>query len=209
MSSSRAARLGGVSAGAREEEGEGEATGRFSAAQLGALVSRSVQASTMFRPRRSAPSIEVVTAPPKEIGAAPPSTARPPPALSREPTPSSPGFLTKSTAVLLLADIVPTAPVPQPPAPPPPVPCLPAAAPTSPPAAAPRAIPVPALVPFAAPRNHPRTREVSARVVVRRGAFRRRLLTLGLLGLVVACQPWWWNVGDLRSRPSAIAASRK
>jgi hypothetical protein len=32
----------------------------------------------------------------------------------------------------------------------------------------------------------------------------RRLATLALLSLVVFCQPWWWDVGDLRPHAPAV-----
>jgi hypothetical protein len=51
-----------------------------------------------------------------------------------------------------------------------------------------------------------RARTGRPRVRTTVSAFLRcRLVALGLLALVVASQPWWWNLGDLRVR--GIAAS--
>jgi hypothetical protein len=40
-----------------------------------------------------------------------------------------------------------------------------------------------------------------------------KVIKLALLALVVLCQPWWWNVGDLNARPTpptpAAAAAAK
>jgi hypothetical protein len=61
-------------------------------------------------------------------------------------------------------------------------------------------------------RRTERTRPRGVRAVARRSrpsvwAFLRfRLYVLGLLALVVASQPWWWNVCDMRApRPAAAA----
>jgi hypothetical protein len=101
----------------------------------------------------------------------------------REPTVSRPDFLTKSTAVLVLP------------------------APKAAPAPAPSTFPVPASAPAPKPSQQPTVVITHRRVRrVSRSVLRRRLFTLALLGLVVACQPWWWNVGDLHSHPSTQGA---
>jgi hypothetical protein len=70
-------------------------------------------------------------------------------------------------------------------------------APAPPPAPAPleRPAPAPAVV-----RSH---RRLTTRAL---GTPRRRVwrhvIKLALLALVVVCQPWWWNVGDLNARPT-------
>jgi len=74
----------------------------------------------------------------------------------------------------------------------------------------PRLAPVLARPEPRATTAHPKRRRNAApgpaTAAVRR-AGSVRLAALALLGVVVACQPWWWNVGDLRGRTAAAAAS--
>jgi hypothetical protein len=52
-------------------------------------------------------------------------------------------------------------------------------------------------------RSH---RRLTTRVVAKpRRRIRRQVFRLVLLALVVLCQPWWWNIGDLNSRPTPPA----
>jgi hypothetical protein len=173
-----------------EDEFEQQPTCRFSVGQLRELVTRSTERSTLFPSDPEQSGIEAVV---PESG-------------ERLAAPSSPGFLAKSTAVLVL----PEAPAPPEPA------ATPILAPAVPePAAVPiLAPPVPEPV-LARPRAVPaRIRRMRAsrarpRVTPQRGFLRRRLFALALLGAVVMCQPWWWNVGDLRGRSGATAAVHK
>jgi hypothetical protein len=154
--------------------GEEEPTGRFSTGQLNALVTRSLEKSTMFTtPEQS--GIERMLPEPPEA-----------------PAPAVPNAAPMPTAALL------------------PAPTL--------------AAPAPAIVPLGSTQGSPTalpmwsqvTRErsgrriaPSARAARRRGFVQRRLLALALLGVVIACQPWWWNVGDLRTHPPATTIARK
>lgn len=104
------------------------------------------------------------------------------------PTPSKPEFLGKSTAVLVLPPD--SAPELEPAPPPPP------------------AAPVPAPPAASAPvvRTH---RRIAARAIARpRRKAWRQVLKLALLALVVLCQPWWWNVGDLGAHHAAVTTAR-
>lgn len=151
---------------------EEQPTGKFESETLEALRARSLEKSTMFNASLDGPPVDLVTAP------YPAATSR---ALAG-PTPSSPEFLGKSTAVLVL---------PQEPAP------APRAAPTAPPPAPAGVAEVTPPPPAAAPvvRTH---RRLSARALVQpRRRVWRHVVKLALLALVVVCQPWWWNVGDL------------
>lgn len=147
---------------------EEQPTGKFASEQLDALVARSLEKSTMFNASLDGPSLEVVT----------------PPAPAPSPTQSSPEFLGKSAAVLVLS------PEPEPVTEPKrdaPAPLL------APP-------PVAAALPIAEPAVHARTRAATRSVVIRRRSAWRHVLKLALLAMVVASQPWWWNVGDLHGR---------
>lgn len=152
---------------------EEEPTGKFESETLDALRARSLEKSTVFNATLDGPAPELVTAPYP--------AARPP----MGPTPSSPEFLGKGAPVLVL----PSEP-PPPAAPPPPVVIAPVPEP------APLA-PVPGVP--AVERSH---RRIRARAVARpRRRVWRHVFKLALLALVVLCQPWWWNIGDLSSRP--------
>ena len=86
----------------------------------------------------------------------------------------------------------PPAPRPRPPAP-----CLPCCR---------RPAPAPAVV-----RSHRRLTTRALGTTPRRRVW-RQVIKLALLALVVVCQPWWWNVGDLNARPTppkATAANAK
>jgi hypothetical protein len=49
-------------------------------------------------------------------------------------------------------------------------------------------------------RSH---RRLTVRAVAKpRRRVWRQVIKLALLALVVVCQPWWWNVGDLNARPT-------
>jgi len=171
---------------------EEEPTGRFKSEQLDALRARSLEKSSMFNASIEAPRVDVVTAP---------HPAAKPPAAG--PTPSSPEFLGKSTAVLVLPAAVPEAKAPPPPPAPPPPAVIEAPAP--PPAVveapAPAVVEPPAPAPPVVVRSHRRLR-VNAVATPRRRVW-RHVIKLALLALVVVCQPWWWNVGDLTARPTA------
>jgi hypothetical protein len=172
---------------------DGDPTTRFQTGQLEALVSRSLEKSTMF----DASSGRPVDA-----------TAAAPPASSPTPPPSG-EYLAKGAAILVLPEAAaPVAPV------------APVVAPAS---SAPQLLPPGVLVPVIEVRSPPRVVEqpsiqaappvrrprraavVRARTV--RRSLSRHVLKLALLGLVVFCQPWWWNVGDLHARP--VATSQK
>ena len=155
---------------------EGDQTSRFSGSQLTELVLQSIEASTMFRGRDDAPALETVVAPP-------------PPAASAV---AAPGFLAKPAAVLVLPDAPALARPASLPAPPVVAPSLSRSAHS----------PSRSAIPLPTAR---RRRAVSAAPVARGGYVRRRLFALGLLGVVVACQPWWWNVGDLHAHPPVTA----
>lgn len=154
---------------------EDRPTSRFDGAVLGALLSRSAEPSTASQ----APSIVGRKSKP------PPS--KPPPLPAR----AHPGVLTKSAAILVLPERI----LPQPiiaiepleidveieapevvrPIPPPPI----------------------------STTRLRESRRAHVRPEVRsRGWLRRRVSLVGLL-ILVACQPWWWNVGDQRSHPRA------
>jgi hypothetical protein len=178
-----------------ESDDEDKPTSQFSAWQLRELVSRSTEKSTMLADPPERSGIELVV---------------PRPECARES--STPGFLAKSSAVLVL----PEAPVPPPPtsavrliqasdvvAPTAVAPTVVAPTVVAPTVVAPiaaLAVPRPDLSFEAAPRR--------TRIKARQGFIQRRLVALALLGAVVACQPWWWNVGDVRGRTSAAAARR-
>ena len=160
---------------------EEEPTGKFETDTLDALVARSTEKSAMFNASIDGPPVDSITAPYP--------AATPPVAIS--PTQSSPEFLGKSTAVLVLPS---EPPPPAPPAPAPPKPVVVADAPQPPPANV-----EPPRPTVAAPvvRTH---RRISARAVAkRRRSVWRHVVKLALLALVVVCQPWWWNVGDLHA----------
>jgi hypothetical protein len=107
------------------------------------------------------------------------------------PSPSRPEFLGKSTAVLVL----PADPTP------------PKREPAPAPAAAP---PIPAPVPTAAEAPVVRThRRLTARALAKpRRRVWRHVVKLALLALVVLCQPWWWNVGDLSAHHALVTATK-
>jgi hypothetical protein len=197
----------------RESFPEGEATGKFEAEQLDKLVARSVEKSTVLKASPDPVSGDFVTAP---------YPAATPPAPSG-PTPSSPEFLGKGSPVLVLPS-EPPAPAASPVfaaaiAPPPPAAAAAVAVPAPPPVApAPPPMgpaPAPAVQPAPAPtqpaareatvvRSH---RRISARATVKpRRRIWWRVIKLALLALVVLCQPWWWNVGDLNARPTPPTA---
>jgi hypothetical protein len=171
-------------------------TGKLESEQLDALRARSLEKSSMFMGAIDGPRPDAVTA----------SHPIPQPPAPRPPTPTSPEFLSKSTAVLVGMPSAPPPPAPAPvfasaPAP------APAAAALAPPAVvveapapppAPAALERPALAP-AVVRSHRRltTRALAAP----RWRVWRQVIKLALLTLVVLCQPWWWNVGDLNARP--------
>jgi hypothetical protein len=160
----------------------GEDTTAFSVATLRDLVARSAHDP----------------APP--VAPAPPRARR-----------SIPAFLEKIGAVLVMPESGPRL----------------IAAPVAPPAEAP-AVPQPeapasaaAQSPNPAPfitthirrteRTHPRAIRAVAprkRTTTVWAFLRWRLFALGLLALVVASQPWWWNIGDMRAHPAAAAAIR-
>ncbi len=177
---------------------EEEPTGKFESETLDALRARSLEKSTVFNATLDGPPPELVTAPYP--------AARPP----MGPTPSSPEFLGKGAPVLVLpsepppaaAPLLPVvvAPVPEPAAAIVHAPAPAADPPPAPPAAVP---PVPIVE-----RSH---RRIRARAVAKpRRRVWRHVFKLALLALVVLCQPWWWNIGDLSSRrpppPTTTAA---
>jgi hypothetical protein len=194
---------------------EDDPTGQFDAEQLEALRARSLEKSAVFNASIDGPRPDDVTAPHP--------IPRPPP---RPPTPTSPEFLGKSTAVIVgMPSAPPPTPAPvfaaatAPAAAPAPAPAPAAAAaalqlppviveaPAPPPPPAPAPTPAvvesPALVPAVA-RSH---RRITSRTL---GSPRwrrwRQVIKLALLALVVFCQPWWWNVGDLNARPTPPTA---
>lgn len=152
---------------------EEQPTGKFASEQLDALVARSLEKSTMFNASLDGPSLEVV--------------APPVPAQTPGPTQSSPEFLGKSAAVLVL------------PAQPEPVPEPKREAPAPLVAPPPVATALTIAVPVARPRRTTATRSG----VIRRPSAWRHVVKLALLAMVVASQPWWWNVGDLHGRAPA------
>ena len=200
-----------------------EATGRFEAEQLDALLARSLEASTMFakHPPRNTP---------------PPAAPRPPP-LPPPRAPSLSGqFLSKGPAVLAFPEpahepvrsSAPPAPLRPPPEvlpsvvvvieePPAPVGAVTVApvlmvVPDAPPMVADVLVteaagiaPVEHSIVVAVPRR--RKARALARRTAPRWAVMRFFAKLALLALVVACQPWWWNVGDLH--PARVTAPAK
>ncbi|HEY8090354.1 MAG TPA: hypothetical protein VIF09_20975 [Polyangiaceae bacterium] len=159
---------------------DGEPTRRFETEQLDALLTRSLEKSTMFSPKTGEP----VDAKPVHPPPPPPAAGAPPraPSLSGQ-------FLTKGAPVLVL---------PEPPPAPAPAPALtlaPAPAPAPTLALALAHTPSPTLVPII-PR---RPRPAPARPRTRRRPLLKATLKLALLAVVVACQPWWWNVGDVQA----------
>jgi hypothetical protein len=163
-------------------------TGKFANEQLDVLLARSLEKSTVFNASLDGPPVDAITVPFRRTN--------PPPRAPSGPTPSSPEFLGKGPAVLVLPPEPEPAPAPAPPArveviePPP-------AAAAAPP---PRAL---ALVVRTQPRisTHPATKP-------RRRVW-RHVVKLALLALVVVCQPWWWNVGDLNAHRTAPLAATK
>jgi hypothetical protein len=181
---------------------EEDATCRFPVGQLRELVTRSTDASTTFEEQVEPSGIERVV-----------------PA-AREPTVTSPEFLAKGEAVLLLSDasaIVPRA-VPV---------AMVGEAPT---ATTPGEVPAattgevlatvaykpygaragiePAILTEVASTVRRRRSAARAPTSARGGFLKRRLLALALLGVVVASQPWWWNVGDLRAHATTSAVRK-
>jgi hypothetical protein len=65
------------------------------------------------------------------------------------------------------------------------------------------------VTPTPMPASRRRRRVVVAPPVSLRTWLRSRLTRLALLGIVVLCQPWWWDVGDLRPLSPAIAAAHR
>jgi hypothetical protein len=196
---------------------DGEPTGRFEAEQLDALLTRSLEASTMFA-----------------ATAGNPAAPRPAPALAPPPVPAarapslSGQFLTKGSPVLVLPEpaiervhaVAPPPPLRPPPevlpsvvvaleSPPPPRPPVTVAPILMAVPQAPQAPPLVAL-PIAAPAVARAPRRRKARAVAAAKTRRRPVLKfffkLALLAIVVACQPWWWNVGDLHSARSTAPA---
>ena len=171
---------------------EEDPTATFESEQLDALRARSLEKSSVFNPAIDRSASGVVTAPH--------------PVPPRPPTPTSPEFLGKGPAVLVL-------PSEPPPAAPPvaaraPTPAPPANVIVEAPAPAPVDVPSPPRVGAEPPareavvvRSH---RRISTRIAVKpRRRVWRQVFKLALLALVVLCQPWWWNVGDLHARPPA------
>jgi hypothetical protein len=107
-----------------------------------------------------------------------------PPPEVRPLSPSKPAFLEKSGAVLVM---------PEPPA------AAPAVLNPSPPVTTSEAVSSsrPRLVPQERKHAHRARRREADRSLWK--YIRCRLWALGLLVVVVASQPWWWNIGDLRS----------
>jgi hypothetical protein len=182
---------------------EDDPTGQFDAEQLEALRARSLEKSAVFNASIDGPR------PDADVTAKHPIPQPPP----RPPTPTSPEFLGKSAAVIVGMPAPPPpapAPVFAPPPAPAPAPAAAAAAlqlppviveappPAPAPAPTPAVVETPALVPAVA-RSH---RRITTRAV---GSPRwrrwKQVIKLALLALVVFCQPWWWNVGDLNARP--------
>jgi hypothetical protein len=172
----------------------GEDTTAFSVATLRDLVARSVQ---------DPPAAPAAPAVPQEAPKA---------------APSVPAFLEKGGAVLLMPEsgprliAAPVAAAPEAPAVAPPE--VPVVAQHEAVAIAVAAAPATSPAPFVTThiRRKERTQPRAFRAVVRRRApsvwafLRFRLYALGLLAVVVASQPWWWNVCDMRApRPAAAA----
>jgi hypothetical protein len=154
---------------------EEDPTSRFAEEQLDALRARSLEKSALLKASIEGPRSDSITA----------AHPIPVPPAARPPTPTSPEFLGKSTAVLVL------------PSDPPPAPSVvvEARAPLPPPAVE-RPAPAPAVV-----RSH---RRLTTRALAEpRRRVWRQVIKLALLALVVVCQPWWWNIGDLHARPTA------
>jgi hypothetical protein len=175
---------------------EEDPTGRFESEQLDALRARSLEKSSMFNGAADGPRSDSITA----------AHPIPRPPAPRPPTPTSPEFLGKSTAVLVLpSQPPPPAPLALAPAPAPAAPAIEVEAPTPPLAPVPApAPPIPAVA-----RSH---RRISARahtLVTPRRRIWRHVIKLALLAVVVVCQPWWWNVGDLTARPPAPTTAAK
>jgi len=160
---------------------EEEPTGRFGQEQLDALRARSLEKSALLKASVDGPRADAVTA----------SHAIPVPPAARPPTPTSPEFLGKSTAVLVL------------PSEPPPPPAVVVEAPTPPPPpVVDRQAPAPAVV-----RSH---RRLTTRALAKpRRRVWRQVIKLTLLALVMVCQPWWWNVGDLTAHATPPATAAK
>jgi hypothetical protein len=174
----------------------GEDTTAFSVATLRDLVARSAQD--------------------------PPATPAVPETPKAPKAPSVPAFLEKGGAVLVMPESGPrliAAPAEAPAVAPPEAPAV--APPETPFVAQHEAVAVavaaaPATSPAAFVTTHirrkERTRPRAVRAVVSRRSpsvwafLRCRLYFLGLLALVVASQPWWWNVCDMRAPRSAAAA---
>lgn len=52
-------------------------------------------------------------------------------------------------------------------------------------------------------------RRIAARAIAKpRRRVWRHVVKLALLALVVLCQPWWWNVGDLTAHRPAVTTVR-
>jgi hypothetical protein len=165
---------------------EDDLTVRFEAEQLGALVSRSLEASTMFETGTEGATLAAITAP----------------CPAARPSPSRPDFLEKGPAVLVLPESeLPRAlePVRQPSP-------RKALAPT--PARPVIAVPIPMPIPAAAAEPRVPRKPAVRRRVERHSGVGWQLFKLSLLWLAVACQPWWWNVGDLHGPPAAAAAPK-
>jgi hypothetical protein len=137
-------------------------------------------------------------------------TARAAPVAPEAPrlSPSVPAFLDKGGAVLVMPESGPrliAAPVAEPSGAPA-VAQLEAPAPTAAPAANPAPIATPDI------RRTERTNPRAVRAVAPRRRtsvwpyLRCRLFALGFLALVVASQPWWWNIGDMRAHHGAPSA---
>jgi hypothetical protein len=190
-----------------------ETTTAFSVATLRDLVARSAT-DPVVQPRLPTPSkptfleksgavlvlpeSRAPSAPPVEpVASDPVSAIQPTSAIAAEPAVAPPAAVAPQAAVAPPAAVAPQAAV-------------------APPAArAPAAVQIPVVAKALVTthvrerRHHPRA---AARPRVRTtprttaSAFLRcRVVALGLLALVVASQPWWWNLGDLRGR--GIAAS--
>lgn len=159
---------------------EEEPTGKFSDETLDALVARSTEKSSMFNASLDGTPTALVPVPlPAPQG----------------PTPSRPEFLGKGAPVLVLpahAERLP-APSPSPAITPQPQPSSPEPL---------REPPAPVVV-----RTH---RRLTARAMAARPRRRvwRHVLKLALLALVVVCQPWWWNVGDLTAHHAPATLTR-
>lgn len=162
---------------------EEQPTGKFSDETLDALRARSLEKSTMFDASVDGTPTGLVPAPlPAPQG----------------PTQSRPEFLGKGAPVLVLPPEVAPArvPVPEPTAPP-----APAVTPPAPSPEPAHARPSPVV------RSH---RRLTARALARprRRRVWRHVFKLALLALVVVCQPWWWNVGDLTAHHAPVTIAR-